>query len=65
MAVKLDPWHVGKVCFLGDAAHAIFPFYGAGLNTGLEDISVLLDLLENHSLLTKLQKQKIEESPIS
>jgi kynurenine 3-monooxygenase len=47
VSVDLDPWHLSsRLCFLGDAAHALFPFYGAGLNTGLQDVSLLLDLLD-------------------
>ena len=30
---------------IGDAAHAIVPFYGQGMNCGFEDCSVLNDLL--------------------
>ena len=41
----MDPWYVDRVVFLGDSAHAIFPFYGAGLNTGLEDVGVMIDLI--------------------
>lgn len=35
-------WHVGNdVAIAGDAAHAVLPFMGQGLNTGLEDLMVL------------------------
>jgi kynurenine 3-monooxygenase len=33
---------------LGDAAHAVVPFYGQGANAALEDVSILCDLLESH-----------------
>ncbi|MEJ7662168.1 MAG: FAD-dependent monooxygenase [Hymenobacter sp.] len=33
---------------LGDAAHAILPFYGQGMNAGFEDCTVLNHLLEQH-----------------
>lgn len=34
-----DPWQVdGKVGLLGDAAHAILPFFGQGANCGFEDV---------------------------
>lgn len=40
------PWvYKDKVALIGDAAHAVVPFYGQGLNAGLEDVSVLLDCL--------------------
>ncbi len=40
------PWvYKDKVALIGDAAHAVVPFYGQGLNAGLEDVDVLLDCL--------------------
>lgn len=50
MAVELDPWYSNNICFIGDAAHALFPFYGAGLNTGLEDVTQLIKILESYPL---------------
>ena len=48
VTVDLDTWHLdGQLCFLGDAAHAIFPFFGAGLNTSLEDLSHLMSLIDH------------------
>lgn len=42
ITVKTDPWHYkDKVLLLGDAAHAIVPFYGQGMNAGFEDVDVL------------------------
>ena len=46
--MDLSKWHVDNVCFLGDAAHAIFPFYGAGLNSGLEDVTAMASLIEKY-----------------
>ena len=41
------PWHHGdSVCLMGDAAHAIVPFYGQGMNSGMEDCSILSELLD-------------------
>lgn len=49
VTVKCSPWHVdGKALLLGDAAHAIVPFFGQGLNAGFEDCTVLLELLDRH-----------------
>ncbi|MFM7309015.1 MAG: FAD-dependent oxidoreductase [Flavobacteriales bacterium] len=46
---KCYPWHVAdKVCLMGDAAHAIVPFYGQGMNAGFEDCTVLNQLLGEH-----------------
>lgn len=45
--VQCEPWNYkGKVCLLGDASHAIVPFYGQGMNSGFEDCSVLNQLME-------------------
>jgi kynurenine 3-monooxygenase len=38
----------GRVLLLGDAAHAIVPFHGQGLNCGFEDCTVLDRLLGGH-----------------
>jgi kynurenine 3-monooxygenase len=40
--VHATPWHVaGRVLLLGDAAHAIVPFHGQGMNAAFEDCAVL------------------------
>ena len=42
----LDRWQLGASALLiGDAAHAIVPFHGQGMNCGFEDTTVLCDLL--------------------
>ncbi|HNU55305.1 MAG TPA: NAD(P)/FAD-dependent oxidoreductase [Flavobacteriales bacterium] len=47
--IRCSPWQVnGKVALIGDAAHAIVPFYGEGMNAGYEDCKVLNDLLDAH-----------------
>jgi kynurenine 3-monooxygenase len=49
VTVKCFPWiREDKFCLIGDAAHAIVPFFGQGMNAGFEDCSVLNDLLEKH-----------------
>lgn len=45
--VRSYPWHVGgRVALLGDAAHAIVPFYGQGMNCAFEDCTVLNECIE-------------------
>ena len=49
VTIKCAPWHVeGRSLLLGDAAHAIVPFFGQGINCGFEDCTNLLDLLDRH-----------------
>ena len=53
--VKCFPWNVGgKSLLLGDAAHAVVPFYGQGLNASFEDCRVLNDLIGRHDANWKL-----------
>ncbi|HXZ58596.1 MAG TPA: NAD(P)/FAD-dependent oxidoreductase [Steroidobacteraceae bacterium] len=47
--VHTQPWCVGgKLLLLGDAAHAIVPFHGQGMNAAFEDCRVLDELLDSH-----------------
>lgn len=47
VTIKCDPWSVeAKALLLGDAAHAIVPFFGQGMNCAFEDCSVLNECLE-------------------
>ena len=47
VTVKCSPWHAGgQALLLGDAAHAIVPFFGQGLNCGFEDCAILSQLLD-------------------
>lgn len=49
VTIKCAPWHYeGRALVLGDAAHAIVPFFGQGINCGFEDCSCLLDLIDRH-----------------
>ncbi len=45
--VRCDRWHHrGQVLLLGDAAHAIVPFHGQGMNCAFEDCVELVGLLD-------------------
>lgn len=47
VTVKTAPWHYGQSALLiGDAAHAIVPFFGQGMNCGFEDCAVLDQLFD-------------------
>ena len=46
VTVRCAPWHHrDKVALLGDAAHAVVPFYGQGMNAAFEDCVVLDECL--------------------
>lgn len=46
--VRCEHWHVaGNVLLIGDAAHAVVPFHGQGMNLAFEDCVVLDQVLEN------------------
>ncbi len=50
VTVKCSPWVFdNKIGLIGDAAHAIVPFYGQGMNCGFEDCVVLNELIEKHN----------------
>jgi kynurenine 3-monooxygenase len=47
--VRTTPWHLdGKVVLIGDAAHAIVPFHGQGMNAAFEDCAALDELVASH-----------------
>ena len=64
VTIKCNPWvFKGDVALIGDAAHAVVPFYGQGLNAGLEDVSVLHEIIEQegedwHNILCRYQQER-------
>jgi kynurenine 3-monooxygenase len=49
LTIRCFPWiYKDKVALLGDAAHAIVPFYGQGANACFDDCAVLDDCIERH-----------------
>ena len=50
VTVKCFPWiRNADFALIGDAAHAMVPFFGQGMNCGFEDCYVLNKLLEEHN----------------
>ncbi|MBC5774442.1 FAD-dependent monooxygenase [Pontibacter sp. KCTC 32443] len=48
VTIKCFPWsYEDKVLLIGDACHAVVPFYGQGMNAGFEDITVLDKMLDS------------------
>lgn len=48
VSVKCHPHYTEGALLLGDAAHAMVPFYGQGMNAGFEDCLVFSELLKKH-----------------
>lgn len=49
VTVRCSPWHHdGRALLLGDAAHAIVPFFGQGLNCAFEDCTWFLHFFDRH-----------------
>ena len=48
VTIRCAPWfYWDKVCLVGDAAHAVVPFYGQGMNAAFEDCIVLDECLQD------------------
>ncbi len=48
--IRCEPWHhQDKVVLIGDAAHAVVPFYGQGINAGFEDCRILAEQLKRQA----------------
>jgi kynurenine 3-monooxygenase len=49
VTTRTAPWAFGDWAVLvGDACHAVYPFYGQGMNSAFEDCCVLLEALGQH-----------------
>jgi kynurenine 3-monooxygenase len=61
VTMKCWPWSHDNVLLIGDAAHAVVPFYGQGMNAGFEDCRILNKLLDKnkedwHTTLDEFEK---------
>ncbi|KIW07081.1 hypothetical protein, variant [Verruconis gallopava] len=73
ISIKCTPYHFDSaVVILGDAAHAMVPFYGQGMNAGLESVRVLYDKLDEHllptsstALLTKAERDALRAKALA
>ena len=65
--VRCEPWNYkDKVLLLGDAAHAIVPFYGQGMNCGFEDCTVFDEMYKAadgnwDGLLDRFSEQRVPD----
>jgi kynurenine 3-monooxygenase len=48
VTMKCYPWVRNNTLLIGDAAHAVVPFYGQGMNAGFEDCRVLNEMLDKY-----------------
>lgn len=66
--IKCYPWQAfGKALVMGDASHAIVPFYGQGMNASLEDVRIFDEMMEIYgddweTLFEKFQEQRKENT---
>lgn len=66
VTIRCNPWVKNNTALIGDAAHAIVPFYGQGMNCGFEDCHVLDRLMDKHGsinagLLAEYQQLRIPD----
>ncbi|BAO55347.1 FAD-dependent oxidoreductase [Nonlabens marinus] len=63
--VRCSPWTAyGKVLMMGDASHAIVPFYGQGMNAGFEDVLVFDKILDECDTWEEAMKRfSVERKP--
>lgn len=48
--VRMKPWiYKDQIALLGDAAHAMVPFFGQGMNSGFSDVQFLMDQMDAHA----------------
>jgi kynurenine 3-monooxygenase len=62
--VRSSRWTVNRCVLIGDAAHAIVPFHGQGMNCGFEDCGALLRLMRgSDSIVEAFQRYERERIP--
>ena len=47
--IYADNWHTENLCLIGDAAHAVVPFFGQGMNASFEDCNILMDCIKDEA----------------
>ncbi|MCC6818034.1 MAG: FAD-dependent monooxygenase, partial [Bacteroidia bacterium] len=65
--IRCSPWVIKKFALIGDAAHAIIPFYGQGMNCSFEDVSELDEIIETYypdwqKIFNKYQEARIDNA---
>ncbi|KAH7889306.1 hypothetical protein F5I97DRAFT_1801998 [Phlebopus sp. FC_14] len=66
ISIKAKPYHYKDRCvIIGDAAHSMVPFYGQGLNCGLEDVRVLRALLLREGVTPNFSPSEFGENDLT
>jgi len=66
--IKCSPYsYKGKTLLIGDAAHAVVPFYGQGMNASFEDVTVLFEYIEKYpnnwtKVFSKYEKERKKDA---
>ena len=65
--VTNEKWYHNNIVLLGDAAHAIVPFYGQGMNCGFEDCTVFNEMYDESKgdwsgLLGRFSDQRVPDA---
>ncbi len=67
ITIRCGPWIRNRTFLIGDACHAIVPFYGQGMNAGFEDCRILDELIDEHDhdwnlILSKFYSQRKKDA---
>ncbi|KAI1812123.1 FAD/NAD(P)-binding domain-containing protein [Poronia punctata] len=63
ISIKCHPYHFSSsAVILGDAAHAMVPFYGQGMNAGLEDVRILFATMDKYNAMVDSNDPNSSES---
>ena len=72
VTIRCAPWfYKGKVALVGDAAHAVVPFYGQGMNAAFEDCVVLDECLakfpedRHHAFADYFRRRKVNADALA
>lgn len=62
--IRCNPWVFKNFALIGDAAHAVIPFYGQGMNCSFEDVSEIDELIETYYPDWNMVFKKYQEARI-
>eukprot|EP01038_Epipyxis_sp_PR26KG_P009696 gene9696-13050_t len=50
VSIRMNPFNYGKMILIGDAAHAVVPFFGQGMNAAFEDSLILFEMITSEMI---------------